>query len=332
MTDANNEERMPRIGLNAIIAYVVLAMGLAWLVALPLWLGDGLATPGAALLLPVMMYAPAAAVLIVMLVLRPVPRGRRLRFLGMWPLRPAKRVIWMSVIAVFGSLAVVIVALAVAALSGWITLDLVNFSGYEEILKSNPVVAAAGKELPPAGLLILTQLIAIPFAAVTINALAAFGEELGWRGFLVPALRQYGTWTALLVSGAIWGLWHAPVILLGYNFGRTDITGVLLMTGGCIAWGVLLGWLRLRSASLWPAVFAHGTMNASAGLPLVLYAAGTRVDPALSLALGISGWIVCAVVVVVLLLTGQFRRQPALAASRPKPAPPAPPAPPASTP
>lgn len=316
-------ERMPTIGLNAIIAYVVLATGLAWLVALPLWLGDGLATSGSGLLLPVVMYAPAAAVLIVMLVMRPVPKGQRLKFLGMWPLRPARRVVWSSVIAVFGTFAVVLLALAIAALFGWITLDLVNFSGYEEILTSNPMVAAAGKELPPPGLLVLAQLIAMPFAAITINALAAFGEELGWRGLLVPALRQYGTWTALLVSGVIWGLWHAPIILLGYDFGRTDIIGVLLMTGGCIAWGVLFGFLRLRSGSLWPAVFAHGALNASAGLPIVLHAAGAHPDPALALALGVSGWIACGVVVVILLLTGQFRTQPTLAAPRPRDAPPA---------
>ena len=318
MSEIRNTERMPKVGLSAIVAYVLVAMGLAWLVALPLWLGNGLATPGATLLLPVMMYAPAAAVLIVMLVMRPVPRGQRLRFLGMWPLRPAKRVIWMSVIAVFGVFAVVLLALALASMLGWLKLDLVNFSGYEQILKANPAVAAAGKALTPVGLLILTQLISMPFAAITINALAAFGEELGWRGFLVPALRRYGTWTALLVSGAIWGLWHAPVILLGYNFGRSDIAGVLLMTGGCIAWGVLFGFLRLRSGSMWPAVFAHGALNASAGLPLVLYAAGSQPDPAFALALGISGSIACAVVAVILLLTGQFRRQPALAESHPK--------------
>ncbi|MDT0156592.1 CPBP family intramembrane metalloprotease [Microbacterium sp. ARD32] len=308
---------MIRIRPLATIAYVVLAVGLAWLVALPLWLGDGLATPGAGLLLPVMMYTPAAAVLIVMLALRPVPQGQRLRFLGMWPLRPAKRVIWTSVIAVFGAFAVVILSLAVASLCGWITLDLVGFSGYGQILQANPAVAASGQALPPLGVLVLGQLIMMPFAAITVNALAAFGEELGWRGFLVPALRQYGTWTALLVSGAIWGLWHAPVILLGYNFGRADLTGVLLMTGGCIAWGVLLGFLRLRSGSIWPAVFAHGAMNASMGLPMLLFAAGTQPDPALTIALGVSGWIVCAVVAVILLLTGQFRRQPALAQPRP---------------
>ncbi len=313
--------RMPEVSLAAIISYIVIAMGLAWLVALPLWLGGGLAGPLAGLVLPVMMYTPAVAVLFVMLVMRPVPRGQRLRFLGMWPLRPVKRVIWMSVIGLFGTIAVVVLSLVVAALCGWITLDLVTFSGFAEVLEAGPAGAAA---LPPLGVLVAAQLLALPVAAVTVNAVAAFGEEIGWRGFLVPALRRYGTWPALLVSGAVWGLWHAPIILLGYNFGRTDITGVLLMTAGCLAWGVLLGWLRLRSGSVWPAVFAHGAVNAAAGLPTLLYAAGTRPDPALAFTLGASGWIACALVTLVLLVTGQFRRQPALAApAPPRGAPPA---------
>lgn len=316
MRDMQNIERTPRIPPSAIISFIVLALGLAWGVALPLWLGTGLATPGASLLLPVLMYTPAAAVLIVLFALRPVPRGARLSLLGMWPLRPVKRLLAMSAIAVFGTFAVVILAIAVASMFGWLTLDLVAFSGYQEILAANPVVAAAGEELPPAGMLILAQLVAMPFAAVTVNALAAFGEELGWRGFLLPALQQYGTWTALLVSGLVWGLWHAPIVLLGYNFGRTDITGVLLMTAGCIGWGILFGFLRLRSGSLWPAVFAHGALNASAGLPVILYAAGTPLDPSLVLALGASGWIACAAVVVILIVTGQLRSQGALVESR----------------
>jgi len=306
-------DRMPEIGLTPTLAYVMLALGLAWLVALPLWLGDGLATPFAGLLLPVIMYTPALAVLVVMLVMRPVPRGQRLRFLGMWPLRPAKRVIWLSVIGLFGTIAVVLLSLAVAALLGWVSLDLVNFSGFAEMLRSTP---AGPVDLPPLGLVVLAQLISMPIAAATINAVAAFGEEIGWRGFLVPALRRFGTWPALLMSGAVWGLWHAPIILLGYNFARTDLTGVLLMTAGCVAWGVLFGWLRLRSGSVWPAVFAHGALNAAAGLPLVLHAAGTRPDPALALSLGASGWIACAIVAVGLTAAGQFRRQPALGESR----------------
>ena len=94
--------------------------------------------------------------------------------------------------------------------------------------------------------------------------------------------------------------------------------GMALFAGVSVAWGVLFGYLRLRSGSMWPAVFAHGALNASAGLPLVLFAAGTRPDPAFALALGISGWIACAVVVIILLLTGEFRRQPALAEPRPR--------------
>ncbi len=303
------------IGLGAIVAYVVLACGLAWLVALPLWLGDGLREPYALPLMTVMMYMPAVAVVLVLLVLRPIPKGQRLRFLGLWPLRPVKRVLWLIVIGLLVPPLLVLASTAVAALCGWLTVDLARFSGFTELIAAK---VPAGTPLPPTGVLIAAQAASIPVAAATVNAIAAFGEELGWRGFLVPALRRYGAWASLLISGVIWGLWHAPIILLGYNFGRTDVTGVLLMTGGCVVWGVLLGWLRLRSGSMWPAVFAHGALNASAGMYVWFFAAGTRADPALILPLGVAGWIVGAVLILVLIVTGQFRRQPALAADRPR--------------
>ncbi|WP_244302974.1 CPBP family intramembrane glutamic endopeptidase [Leucobacter coleopterorum] len=102
----------------------------------------------------------------------------------------------------------------------------------------------------------------------------------------MPALRPLGVWPSLILSGAIWGLWHSPLILLGYNFNLTDLRGVALMTAGCIAWGVLLGWSRLRTGSVWPAVFAHGALNASAGLFMLLAAAGEPLDPALASPLG----------------------------------------------
>ncbi|WP_194420096.1 CPBP family intramembrane glutamic endopeptidase [Microbacterium abyssi] len=300
---------MTRIRPVATISFIVLAMGLAWLIALPLWGSGGLASPLFGVLVPIMMFTPAIAVIIVMLVFRPVPKGQRLRFLGIWPLRPAKRIVWMMVLGLLAPFILVAASVLVAALCGWVQLDLVHFSGFADTLAAS---VPADTPLPPVGVVILSQLIMIPLAGATINALLAFGEELGWRGFLLPVLRLLGTWPALLISGVIWGLWHAPVILLGYNFALFDITGVLLMTGGCIAWGVLLGWLRLRSASLWPAVFAHGTINASGALITLLYASGTTFDMALAGPMGVSGWIVCAVVVVVLALTGQFRRQPEL--------------------
>lgn len=291
-----------------VLAFVLLACGLAWLVALPLWLGDGLAEPLAPVLLVVMMLTPAVAALIVTFALGAPARGTRLRFLGFWPLRPARRVVWLLLIGWLGPPVVVALGILIAVALGIVQLDF-TFAGLAAQIEQ---ALPAGAPMPPVGLVVISQLAIIPVAAL-VNSVPALGEELGWRGWLLPALRPLGTWPALLVSGVIWGLWHSPVILLGYNFGRTDVSGVLFMTVGCVAWGVLLGWLRLRSASIWPAVVAHGSLNASAGLILIV-AAG-QPDLALAGPLGVAGWVAAAVVVAVLLVTGQFRRQPELGAA-----------------
>ena len=84
-----------RVPWTAVIAFVAVSFALAWLVALPLWLGDGLAEPISVLLLPVVMFTPAVAALVVTFVMKVPGPGRRARFLGLWPLRPAKRVVWL---------------------------------------------------------------------------------------------------------------------------------------------------------------------------------------------------------------------------------------------
>lgn len=295
-----------RVPWSAVIVFTVLACGLAWLVALPLWLGDGLAEPLAGVLLPAMMLTPAIAALIVTFAMRIPARGERARFLGLWPLRPAKRVVWLMVAAWLVPPILVALTVLVSAALGFVRLDLTFAAFAVELQKALP----AGSPMPPVEVVVFAQIAMIPFAAL-LNAIPAFGEELGWRGWLVPALRPLGTWPTLLLSGAIWGFWHSPIILLGYNFGRTDLSGVLLMIGGCVAWGILLGWLRLRSASVWPAVIAHGSLNAAAGL-IVIFAAA-KPDLALAGPLGVAGWIVLAAVIAVLVATGQFRRQPELA-------------------
>lgn len=295
-----------RVPWGPVALFVVLACGLAWVVALPLWLDGGLANPVSALLLPVMMWTPAVATLVVMLTTGVPARGGRLRMLGISPLRPAKRVVWLMVAAWLVPPLLVALSIAVSAALGWVRLDFTFAAFGAEIQKALPV----GTPMPPVELIVISQLVSIPLGAL-FNSLFAFGEELGWRGWLVPALRPLGTWPMLILTGVIWGFWHSPVILLGYNFGRIDITGVLFMVGGCVAWGILLGWLRLRSASVWPAVLAHGSLNAAAGM-IVIFAAA-QPDMALAGPLGVAGWIVCLAVALVLVLTGQFRRQPELA-------------------
>lgn len=295
-----------RVPWTAVIVFVAVSFALAWLVALPLWLGDGLAEPISVLLLPVMMFTPAVAALVVTFVMRVPARGRRARFLGLWPMRPAKRVIWLMVAGWLVPPLLVGLGILLSAALGFVQLDLTFAAFAAELEKAVP----AGTPLPPVQVIVFAQLAMIPVGGL-FNSLFAFGEELGWRGWLLPALRPLGTWPALILSGVIWGAWHSPVILLGYNFGRTDLTGVLLMIGGCVAWGILLGWLRLRSASVWPAVIAHGSLNAAAGFVLIV--AATQPDMALAGPLGVATWVVLALLTVVLVLTGQFRAQPELA-------------------
>lgn len=289
----------------SVIVFVVTACALAWLTVLPLWLGQGLAEPIAAVLLPLMMFTPAITVVVVVFAMRTPDSGARGRFLGLWPLRPARRVVWLMVLGWLAPPLLVGLSILLGAALGFIQLDLTFSRLTAELARAVP----AGTALPPIGLLVLLQLAMIPVGGL-VNSVLAFGEELGWRGWLLPALRPLGTWPALLISGAIWGIWHTPLILLGYNFGRTDITGVLFMIAGCVAWGVLLGWLRLRSASLWPAVLAHGSLNAAAGLVLIVSA--SMPDLALAGPLGVSGLIVVALVASVLVVSGQFRHQPEL--------------------
>ncbi|WP_417540077.1 CPBP family intramembrane glutamic endopeptidase [Microbacterium maritypicum] len=295
-----------RVPWTAVIVFVAVSFALAWLVALPLWLGDGLAEPISVLLLPVMMFTPAVAALVVTFVMRVPARGQRARFLGLWPMRPAKRVIWLMVAGWLVPPLLVGLGILLSAALGFVQLDLTFAAFAAELEKAVP----AGTPLPPVQVIVFAQLAMIPVGGL-FNSLFAFGEELGWRGWLLPALRPLGTWPALILSGVIWGAWHSPVILLGYNFGRTDLTGVLFMIGGCVAWGILLGWLRLRSASVWPAVIAHGSLNAAAGFVLIV--AATQPDMALAGPLGVATWIVLALLTVVLVLTGQFRAQPELA-------------------
>ncbi|MFW6136657.1 MAG: CPBP family intramembrane glutamic endopeptidase, partial [Candidatus Aminicenantaceae bacterium] len=74
-------------------------------------------------------------------------------------------------------------------------------------------------------------------AGVTANAVAAFGEELGWRGFLQKEFSGFGFRKASFLIGVIWGIWHASLILLGHNYPHTPIAGVFMMVVWCVLFG-----------------------------------------------------------------------------------------------
>lgn len=111
----------------------------------------------------------------------------------------------------------------------------------------------------------------IPLSAVSngvIVSFAAFGEEFGWRAYMMPKLRSVmGRYPALILGGIIWGLWHAPLTCVGHNFG-TDYpgfpyVGIIIMCLYCILLGGILTYVTEKTGSVWPAAFLHGVNNAS---------------------------------------------------------------------
>jgi uncharacterized protein len=96
------------------------------------------------------------------------------------------------------------------------------------------------------------------------SGVSATGEEIGWRGFLVPVLAQRLNFTGVaLLSGFIWALWHFPLILFGtYSSSAPKWVALLCFTVMIIATGALAAWLRLKTGSVWPAVMLHACHNA----------------------------------------------------------------------
>jgi membrane protease YdiL (CAAX protease family) len=94
------------------------------------------------------------------------------------------------------------------------------------------------------------------------NCATTLGEEIGWRGFLVPELAKRFSFSATAVlSGAIWALWHVPIIVFaGYNAG-TGWRGLAIVFANMIGLCFVLTWLRLKSGSLWTAVILHASSN-----------------------------------------------------------------------
>ncbi|MEU6997493.1 CPBP family intramembrane glutamic endopeptidase [Nonomuraea sp. NPDC046570] len=276
--------------------YLTIAFGGAWLAALPLWTSElGLAHPALPITLAGMQLSPTLAVLAVWLLARlredpaAAPRtwardtgltlggrsGRALRFTA---------ATWIAVPVV------VAVVIALSALAGVFPTDLAGLSGYRRAFPQGDHSTAA-----------LGLVISIVIGTLSA-ALGAFGEEWGWRGWLLPRLMPLGRGAALALSGVIWGLWHAPLTLLGFNYPGLGAWGAPLFTLTCVTIGAVLGWLRLRTGSVWPAVLGHAAFNSSVpALYLITSDARSPLNPLLGGVFGLTGWLVIGALATLLL-------------------------------
>lgn len=162
-------------------------------------------------------------------------------------------------------------------------------------LWGGPSASATGAELvmgpsrPPFGILSLS---AAFIASLVLVWLQAVAEEIGWRGYLLPrAMERLGRWRGLVLHGAVWGLWYAPVLFFARYGQQAPLTAFSQSLGfvlTCVLLGTLFGWLRLAAKSIVPVVIANATLTLAAGLPYVVH----DVDAGLrSAAFGPAGWL-----------------------------------------
>jgi uncharacterized protein len=285
--------------VSAILTFVALSYGLAWLLSAPLWRGEGLRHPLFTLIAIAIMFTPAVAAAICAKVFEP-----EVHFLSdtgvILPRGSIGRTLIYSLAAILLMLIISLGALFIADALNLFRLDLKDFSAFRALLDAQLNGQSLPAQMPPLGVLVAIQIVTIVVFS-PVNAIVAVGEEIGWRGWLLPRLMPLGTGPAIVMSGVIWGAWHAPLLLLGYNYvGAPGWLAIACMSGMCMATGIILSWLRLRSRSVWPAAVGHGAINASAGLYLVLGTAGQTVDLTQVTLLGWSGWILPALIGVAL--------------------------------
>lgn len=110
-------------------------------------------------------------------------------------------------------------------------------------------------------------------AGVTINAVAAFGEEAGWRGFLQKNMEGINFYKTAAIIGAVWGLWQLPVIIQGHNYPEHPVAGIFMMTAWCMLLTPLMMYAVKKTGSVLAAAIFHGTLNGTGGM-MVLFVKG----------------------------------------------------------
>jgi uncharacterized protein len=115
----------------------------------------------------------------------------------------------------------------------------------------------------PKGLVIVFSFIIIGIFGMARSSATAMGEEIGWRGFLVPELsKRYSYTQTSIIVGLIWSVWHFPILIFAdYNSGTPYWYGLSCFTVMVTSISFIYAWFRLKSNSLWTGVILHASHN-----------------------------------------------------------------------
>jgi membrane protease YdiL (CAAX protease family) len=176
--------------------------------------------------------------------------GESIRDLG-WAWGSGRYQWWAYVIPLVYSLPVYLLV--------WLT----GLGGFYDVAFVEKTAKAYALTGLPLGIALIVYVMITMTAGFVPKTGRALGEEIGWRGFLVPELAKVTGFTGVgLISGLMWAAWHFPSILFSdYNAGTPAWYAMTCFTVMVVAQSYIFAWLRLHSGSLWPAAFLHASHN-----------------------------------------------------------------------
>lgn len=289
--------------LKRVLIYLLITFALTWayclVVVYPVANGESLSgVPSliTQLSVVVVMFFPSIGVFLTRLVTR---EG----FQNSW-LRPnLKKNIRYYLLAWFGPAILTLAGMGIYFLLFPDDLDL-SFGYFVSTLES---AGAPMETLPfPIELLMLVQCVQAILLAPLMNFITCFGEEWGWRGYLVPKMKGLlPTVPMLLITGIIWGLWHAPLTIIGHNYGLGYLgfpfTGIAMMCLFCVVVGIFLSYVTLKTNSCIPAILGHGAINGFAAIGIYFTKDGGNpfIGPAPTGFIGMIPFMIVAVFMVI---------------------------------
>lgn len=289
--------------LKRILIYIVITFALTWayclLIVYPIANGEALSgVPAAAtqLVVAAAMFFPAIGVLLTRLITK---EGLK----AAWLKPNLRKNLKYYLLAWFGPGILTFAGMGIYFLLFPDQLDL-SFGYFTATLEA---AGAPMETLPmPVGMLMLVQALQAFFLSPIMNFVTCFGEEWGWRGYLLPKMKNLlPTVPMLLLTGTIWGLWHASLTIIGHNYGLGywgfPFTGIAMMCVFCIVLGVFFSYVTLKTKSCIPAVLAHGAVNGIAAIGIYFTKDGGNpfVGPAPTGIIGLIPFLMVAVIMAI---------------------------------
>jgi len=266
---------------RAVLFFLALTFGFTWSLNLFLFMSGGLNIS----VLQLQMLIPAICAMMTITLVT----GERIREFGI-RLGRVKYYAWAFLIpiAVNGS------AYLLTHILGLARLD-PSMPGLAPLLANAPVPMEQFIPIVLVQALFLGPLTGLPFT---------FGEEFGWRAFLLSKLLPLGRERAIILHGVIWGVWHAPVIAMGHNYPGYPLIGPVLMVVSTIFLGTFLGWIYFASKSIVAPSLAHGAINQSASI-FIFFMVG--LNPLTGGVTGVPGLLLWGLAALVLWKTGKLQ-------------------------